>query len=254
MPSSKLQRRSAVTGAVVGAALTLVAGCGSSAGPHDAAASAPSSVSAPSSASAAPTKSGSPRLRPTGKPTSRGAGAGASAGAGAAAPGDTARTLKLALPQTLPGGYAQQSSTVDEPVLGGDLAITDGTVYATYAKGSDAQGDIAVEIGGSFGSIVDPAQFLKEAGDEITNGGNVTWQGRPTPFDARDPKDPSAKLECGLTTQDEPDLPVCIWAGHSTGAFVNFINATAPGSATRITLAQAADLARTIRDTAVVAR
>ncbi|MET8628584.1 hypothetical protein ABZW30_33400 [Kitasatospora sp. NPDC004669] len=195
-------------------------------------------------------------MPPTGKASAPTAGTGTTAGSGTGggAAGNTARTLKLAPPKTLPGGYVQQTSTVDQPAPAGDLAIADGTVYATYTKGPDAQGDIAVEIGGSFGSIVDPAAFIEEASDKLTSSGNVTRQSRPTPFDARDAKDPSARLECGLTTQGEPDLPVCIWADHSTGAVVSFVNASAPGSPTRIALAQAADLSRTIRDATVVAQ
>lgn len=166
---------------------------------------------------------------------------------------------KLAAPATLPGGYAQKSTRPEAAgALGAGGIAYEGGVAASYTKGKDATDTISV--GGSWGKFDDPGAVIKAASEKFANGAGggtevkVTWKTPLASVDARDSKDPGGKLSCGVAAMGAMDVPLCVWANHSTVGTVAFIKVSLTGKTTAVTASQAADQARAIRDLVVVAK
>ncbi|WP_052682213.1 hypothetical protein [Saccharothrix sp. ST-888] len=178
-------------------------------------------------------------------------------GKGGTGPGSsTAGQYKLSAPASLPGGYVQKSAK-DQPgnasgVSNHGVTSYAGGVLATYSKGADSTDMIT--IGGSYGTLDNPATFINDAGSQITATGKMTWKTPLASVDAQDGKDPGGKLSCGVATSSGFDIPVCIWANHSTAGSVTFTHISLTGAATQLSPSEAADQARAIRDAMVVAK
>ncbi|KQV05444.1 MULTISPECIES: hypothetical protein [unclassified Kitasatospora] len=183
-----------------------------------------------------------------------------SPGGGSSSAGNsTLGKYKLAAPATLPGGYTQKSTKPESAgALGTGGIAYDGGISASYLKGKDATDTIA--IGGSWGKFSDPAAVIKAGTERFATGANagadekVTWKTPLASVDAKDEKDPGGKLSCGVASMGTMDVPLCVWANHSTVGTVAFIKVSLTGKTTPVSLTQAADQARAIRDLVVVAK
>ncbi|GAA0678411.1 hypothetical protein GCM10010193_34850 [Kitasatospora atroaurantiaca] len=169
--------------------------------------------------------------------------------------GSTQGKYKLSAPVSLPGGYTRKSNKDnpgDPSEKGNGYSSYDGGLLATYVKGADSTDSITV--GGSYGKIQDPNAIITQSSAQITASGKMSWKTPLASVDAKDAKDPGGKMSCGVATTSGFDVPICIWANHSTAASVTFTHISLSGSSTQLSQSQAAEQARTIRDAMVVAK
>ncbi|MEV4557336.1 hypothetical protein AB0K51_10095 [Kitasatospora sp. NPDC049285] len=173
---------------------------------------------------------------------------------GSSGPGSgTGGKYKLTAPDTV-AGYTKKSSSDKGAVNGTDgLATLEGSLGALYQKTPTDM----ISFGGGWGTVNDPGAMLKTASDQATQSqaagtaGKLTWKKQPTDVAANDPTDPGAKLQCGVATSGVVEMPVCMWASHSTFGTVAFVTMSATGTPQPITQTQAADRTRQFRDAVV---
>ncbi|MDH6110521.1 hypothetical protein P3T36_003559 [Kitasatospora sp. MAP12-15] len=167
----------------------------------------------------------------------------------------SAGQYKLAAPASLAGGYTQKSASTKpaDPSnkITGFNAI-DGSVDATYDKGGDATDTIT--LGGSWGTIADPNAVMTAFKAGLSKSGGLTWSTPLATVDANDPHDASGLMQCGVAGDAGMNLPVCVWANHSTAGSVTFAKISITGGSSAISVDQAATQSRAIRDAAVVAK
>ncbi|GAA2751872.1 hypothetical protein GCM10010440_65770 [Kitasatospora cinereorecta] len=170
---------------------------------------------------------------------------------------NTAGKYKVAVTDTLPGGYTKKSSTDRGAVSGTEgMATLEGSTGALYQKSPT---DILV-LGAGWGTITDPGALITAVAGNASNTQStgtekLTWKKELSDVDANDPKDPGGKLRCGVASNGKADFPVCSWANHSTFGSVTFVNVLPTGAgAAALSPSQAADRTRQIRDTVVVAK
>ncbi|WP_280671645.1 MULTISPECIES: hypothetical protein [unclassified Kitasatospora] len=166
----------------------------------------------------------------------------------AAAPG----AYKLVAPATLPGGYSASKAPVvhagSTSVMPPGFSTFDGNVIAPYTKGDHD----FLSVSGSWGTIADPATEAAKVSATALDA-RATWAQPLAAFDAKDPHDSEGRLSCGVTDTDTNMLPVCIWANHSTVGSVSF-TLWLDGMDPSITMAQAAERTRAIRDAMTISR
>lgn len=117
----------------------------------------------------------------------------------------------------------------------GKLGIEDGTVVkASYLSGSSAQPDKVMAFNGAHGEISDPEATIdkgfanayresEDTGDNLGAPEEVTWEGSPETVEP-DGLD-GAVMKCQTASIVEGgqtfEMPVCVWADHSTYGVVN---------------------------------
>ncbi|MDH6125152.1 hypothetical protein [Kitasatospora sp. GP82] len=176
-------------------------------------------------------------------------------GGGGGGGGSTAGQYKLSAPASLPGGYIQKSAKDapgDPSKTGHGFTKVDGALFAMYSKGADSTDMISV--GGSYGTIPDPASVIAETSTEMTSNGKLTWKTPLAAVDAKDSKDAGGKLSCGVATSSGIDIPVCVWANHSTLGSVTFTHMSLTGATRPLAPSQAAEETRAVRDASVVSK
>ncbi len=104
----------------------------------------------------------------------------------------------------------------------------DGSLVATYTKGSE--GTDTITVGGSYGSNSDPGALISQFGSQLTSSGKMTWKTPLASVPAANKKDPGAKMECGVATTSGFDFPICAWADHSTWGAVTYAHISLNGS------------------------
>ncbi|GAA1179501.1 hypothetical protein F4556_004814 [Kitasatospora gansuensis] len=167
----------------------------------------------------------------------------------------TTGKFKLAAPATLPGGYTLKTSKDapgDPKESGKGYSSYDGGLVATYVKGKDATDSLT--IGGSWGTITDPEAITKQVNKQAAGLSTLTWKTPLASVDAKDAKDAGGKLSCGVASSSGIEIPICLWANHSTAGSVTFTKVSLDGKSSPLTPAQAADQTRAIRDALVVAK
>ncbi|MGK4583306.1 hypothetical protein [Kitasatospora sp. HPMI-4] len=180
-----------------------------------------------------------------------GGGGGLLSGGGSSAEG----RYKLSAPASLPGGYIQKSATdapADPSKSPQGFSSVDGAMFAMYNKEGSATDMISV--GGSWGKIPDPAAVITATSSQMTSTGKMTWKTPLTEVDAKDGKDTGGKLSCGVLSSSGVEVPVCVWANHSTLGSVTFTHISLTGGTKTLSPSEAADQARAVRDAAVVAK
>ncbi|MFJ5923673.1 hypothetical protein ACIQF6_13830 [Kitasatospora sp. NPDC092948] len=173
---------------------------------------------------------------------------------------DTAGKYKLSAPESV-AGYTMKNSSEKGSLTGLDaIGSFEGSLSATYQKTAT---DVA-SFSGSWGSIPDPGKALDTATQKVNEGDGEAdaekpvWKQELTEVDAGDPKDPGAKLRCGVsaldtgTSKGSMDVPICLFASHSTIGVVAFVSMDPSGKT--ISVADAQARARQIRDAATVAK
>ncbi|BFV59310.1 hypothetical protein KCMC57_up44140 [Kitasatospora sp. CMC57] len=165
----------------------------------------------------------------------------------------TTGKFKLAAPATLPGGYTLKTSKDapgDPKESGKGYSSYDGGLVATYLKGKDATDSLT--IGGSWGTVTDPEAITKQVNKQAAGLASLTWKTPLTAVDAKDAKDAGGKLTCGVASSSGIEIPICLWANHSTAGSVTFTKISLDGKSSPLTPTQAADQTRAIRDAMVV--
>ncbi|WP_049648952.1 hypothetical protein [Kitasatospora sp. MY 5-36] len=173
---------------------------------------------------------------------------------------DQGGRYRMSAPDTIPDGYSQKSAE-DKAVdpnkpeaadFGKDLHV----IAASYSRGTDLD---TFSVLGVYGKLNDPGKIIADA-KKSTGDDDVTWTTPLTDFPARDSRNSSAKLSCGVAgIAGKPGPTVCVWADRSTTGRVTFskMNVNSHGQLTggqETTLTQAADQTRAIRDAMVVAK
>ncbi|MFJ9440286.1 hypothetical protein ACIRRH_00255 [Kitasatospora sp. NPDC101235] len=171
--------------------------------------------------------------------------------------GDQGGRYKMTAPESVADGYSQKSAeekTVEPnnpeaAKFGKDLHV----IAASYSRGTDLD---TFTVLGVYGDLNDPGQIIEDAKKTT---GDTTWTTPLTAFPARDSRNSSAKLSCGvISLLGKPGPTVCVWADRSTTGRVTFskVNLNGSGNITGqdTTLSQAADKTRALRDAMVVAR
>ncbi|MFG2904967.1 hypothetical protein ACGF13_07865 [Kitasatospora sp. NPDC048286] len=171
---------------------------------------------------------------------------------------DSGGSYKISTPQNLPEGYVQKTAkeeavdpskpdAKDADKYGSNLHV----VVATYNKGGDPTDGISVA--GLYGTINDPDQIIE---DSKKGGSGLSWSTPLADFPAQDGHASNGRLSCGVYTLQalKTQSTVCIWADKSTYARVTFTKVSAGGGAQALTVTQAAERTRAIRDAMKVAR
>lgn len=167
----------------------------------------------------------------------------------------TAGQYKLSAPTSLSGGYIQKSNQTkpaDSTNKINGFKTVDGSIDASYTKGADATDTIT--LGGSWGTITDPSAVMAAIKASGTKSADMTWSTPLAAVDAKDPHDAGGLMQCGVAGTTGMNVPVCIWANHSTAGSVSFAKISLTGGSSAISLDQAAAQSRAIRDAAVVAK
>ncbi|MGA5702248.1 hypothetical protein [Peterkaempfera bronchialis] len=161
---------------------------------------------------------------------------------------DMAGNYRIATPTTLPGGYAR-TTTKEQPTddaQTGTFGKEMTAVIASYVGGTPRS---LLTLTGAYGKISDPKATMGRV--EATLAEKKTRFSTPLQdFPAKDPKDSAAVLRCGTLQTSSGDMSACYWVNHATLATAIFtVVPSSPDSpAQPLTLEQAAEQTRTIRD------
>ncbi|MEU7471566.1 hypothetical protein AB0A94_24100, partial [Streptomyces sp. NPDC044984] len=137
------------------------------------------------------------------------------------------------------GGPTGAESAADLEKLG----IESGTVVkASYTSGSSTELGKAMSFNGAYGEIGDPEATIdkgfatahessKDTGDNAGEAEKVTWKGspetvEPNGLDGAVMKCQTASISEGTTALE---MPICVWADHSTYGVVNGLDLAAAG-------------------------
>lgn len=159
-----------------------------------------------------------------------------------------AGNYRIATSATLPGGYVATSHS-EQPVddsQAGDYGKEMTGVVDSYLGGTPRT---LLALLGAYGKISDPA--AAGAHYEAALAQKKTRYSQPLrDFPAKDPNDDGAVLRCGMLSTSKGEVPLCYWVNHATLASLIFTPVATPegGQTQRLSLDQAAEQTRTIRD------